>query len=73
MYYMDSSALIKIYLIQKHPLRGYDAIQLATALSFFNELQQVDGEFLNFVSADKILNDAARGEGLTVINPADVQ
>jgi len=58
-------------LIQKYPLRGYDAIQLTTALSFFNELSQVNGELLNFVSADKILNDAARSEGLTVINPSE--
>lgn len=58
-------------LIQKHPLRGYDSIQLATALSFLNELQRLNGELLNFVSADDILNAAARSEGLTVINPSE--
>lgn len=58
-------------LIQKHPLRGYDSIQLATAISFLNELQKLDGELMNFISADDILNDAAQAEGLAVINPAD--
>jgi hypothetical protein len=58
-------------LIQKHPLRGYDAVQLATAVLFLKELQQLDGEFLSFVSADKALNDAAREEGLTVIDPTE--
>ena len=58
-------------LIQKYPLRGYDAIQLATVTSLFSKLQQVNGEILDFVSSDKILNDAARSEGLTIINPSD--
>ncbi len=62
-----------ILLIQKYPLRGYDSIQLARAISFLNELQKLNGELLNFVSADDILNDAARSEGLTVINPSEQQ
>ncbi len=57
--------------IQKYPLRGYDAIQLATAVSFLNELQKLNGRLLDFVGADKVLNNAARGEGLTVINPSE--
>ena len=60
-------------LIQKHPLRGYDSIQLATAISFLEELRKLDGEFLLFVGADKVLNTSAMGEGLTVINPADYE
>jgi predicted nucleic acid-binding protein len=58
-----------MHLIQKHPLRGYDSIQLATAILFLNELQQLNGEFLYFVGADRIINQAAQSEGLTVINP----
>lgn len=58
-------------LIQKYPLRGYDSIQLATAVSVLNELQQLNGEFLHFVGADRALNQAAQGEGLTVINPSE--
>jgi len=56
-------------LIQKYPLRGYDSIQLARAISFLNQLQKLNGEILNFVGADNNLNNAARSEGLTVINP----
>ena len=58
-------------LIQKYPLRGYDSIQLATAVSFVNALRQLNGEELYFVGADKNLNNAAANEGLTVINPAE--
>jgi uncharacterized protein len=58
-------------LIQKYPLRGYDSIQLARATSLLNRLQQLNGEFLYFLSADKILNEAAQSEGLTVINPSE--
>ncbi len=60
-----------MHLIQKHPLRGYDSIQLATVVSFLNELQSRNGEYLYFVGADRVLNDAVRGEGLTVINPGE--
>ncbi len=60
-------------LIQKYPLRGYDSIQLATALSFLEELRQLDGELLDFVGADKLLNTCAVGEGLTVINPSEYE
>jgi len=62
---------VGMQLIQKHPLRGYDSIQLATAISFLNELQKLNGELLNFISADEVLNHAARNEGLTVINPSE--
>jgi hypothetical protein len=58
-------------LIQKYPLRGYDSIQLATAISCLNELQQLNGEFLYFVGADRALNQTAQSEGLTVINPSE--
>ena len=61
-----------MHLIQKYPLRGYDSIQLATAISFLNGLKSLNGEFLNFVSSDKVLNDAAQSEGLMVINPAEL-
>jgi hypothetical protein len=58
-------------LIQKYPLRGYDSIQLATAITFLEELQQLNGKFLFFLCADRILNQSAQGEGLTVINPSE--
>ncbi len=48
-------------LAQKHALRGYDAVHLASALTF------ADGfERLYFLSFDKRLNDAARETSLIV-------
>lgn len=54
---------------QHHPLRGYDAIHLATALILNQGL--VGGALppLNFLSADRVLHKAARAEGLTAENP----
>ncbi len=60
-------------LIQKHPLRGYDAIQLATAVSFLEELRKLNGESLLFVGVDKVLDNSATAEGLTVINPSEYE
>jgi len=56
-------------LTKRHPLRGYDAIQLATAL-IVNAAQVVNGfpEF-TFLSSDVTLCHAARIEGLHVDNP----
>ena len=53
----------------KHELRGYDAVQLASALEA-NRLRQNNGlSAITFVSADNNLNSAATVEGLTVDNP----
>lgn len=56
-------------LTEKHYLRGYDAVQLASAL----EVQKIRNSFgassIIFVSADNALNQAAQNEGLTVDNP----
>jgi predicted nucleic acid-binding protein len=50
-------------------LRGYDAVQLATALET-NRKRLSDGlSALVFVSADAELNNAAQAEGLEVENP----
>jgi hypothetical protein len=49
-------------------LRGYDAVQLAAALT----LQRgVGTEELVFSSFDDELNQSARAEGLTVLEPID--
>lgn len=55
-------------LIDRHPLRAYDALQLATALQLAETLQ-AEGFSLTFVSADERLCAAAEGEGLTTVNP----
>ena len=58
-------------LIQRHPLRGFDAVHLASAVSLRNAL----GEHITFVAADGRLLKAAQSEKLAVLNieTADVQ
>ncbi len=56
-------------LAQSYGLRGYDAIQLASALAVQEELVLHGAEPLLFVSADEELNSAALREGLQVENP----
>jgi uncharacterized protein len=56
-------------LADKHELRGYDAVQLASAVAA-NNLRQINGlSPIIFVSADNALNSAAQSEGLTTDNP----
>lgn len=56
-------------LADKYELRGYDAVQLASALEA-NNLRQINGlSSIIFISADNALNSAARAEGLAVDNP----
>lgn len=52
----------------KHRVKGADAVHLATALAFRDELPE-ETEFY-FVSSDIQLNRAAAAEGLAVIDPA---
>ena len=52
----------------RHRLRGFDAVQLAAALTI-DEL--AGAETLVFSSFDAELNRAARAEGLTVLEPPD--
>ena len=56
-------------LTQQHPLRGYDAVHLATALELNRVLTANRLPAVTFVSADDKLNAAARSEGLAVIKP----
>jgi len=50
-------------------LRGYDAVQLATALELENRFSANNLSSIIFISADNHLNQAAQTEGLTVDNP----
>jgi predicted nucleic acid-binding protein len=52
-------------LVTRHPLRGYDAIQLSSAI----ELRGV-GRTVRFWCTDNALAAAAVGEGFTVVRPA---
>lgn len=58
-----------IYLTQTHVLRGYDAVQLSSALSLNDKLSKLGLPLFTFISADNNLNSAAVAEGLTVDNP----
>jgi len=62
---------LAMHLIEKYPLRGYDSVQLATAVHFQNALRVSNGREIIFIGSDKILNTAAKTEGLTVINPSE--
>jgi len=58
----DSIVSRAIELTKTRTLRGYDAVQLATALTLSTE---IDDKMI-FISADGGLNDAAKAEALTV-------
>jgi len=53
-------------LVVRHPLRGYDAVQLAAALAV-----REHGAAVTFWSADEALTAAARVEGLRAVVPGD--
>ena len=56
-------------LATRYALRGYDAVQLAAALTANGDLMTGGSSGLTFVSADGELNTAAVAEGLSVENP----
>lgn len=56
-------------LAEKHVLRGYDAVQLASAIALNMQLLTINLPAIIFVTADNALNSAAILEGLTVDNP----
>ncbi len=55
-------------LTQRHPLKAYDAVQLAASLAYNESLREFDLT-LTFVSGDDKLIQAARAEGLATDNP----
>jgi len=56
-------------LLDHHPLRAYDAMQLASALTIGQVLATVEQPRLILLSADDRLLTAAKNEGLQVDNP----
>jgi hypothetical protein len=58
-----------VELIQRHPLRAYDAVQLASALRLDQVMQENDLPSPTFVSADDLLCQAADAEGIATVNP----
>jgi predicted nucleic acid-binding protein len=58
-------------LAEKHGLRGYDAVQLASALVVHAELLVSGVSELLLICADTNLNEVAQVENLSVQNPND--
>ncbi|MCH8294871.1 type II toxin-antitoxin system VapC family toxin [Candidatus Poribacteria bacterium] len=56
-------------LAKQHPLRGYDAIQLATVLELRDNLQPISSSNLIFLSSDDALCQVASLESLFTENP----
>jgi len=56
-------------LLEKHPLRGADAIHLATATILNQQLAAAELPPLIFLASDTRLNEAALTEGLVVLDP----
>jgi len=56
-------------LLERHPLRAYDAIHLATALIAHRRLLKAHRPGLVFLCADDRLLNAAAAEGLAIDNP----
>ncbi len=56
-------------LAKVHPLRAYDAVQLASALFANSQLVSLGQPAMTFVCADDILIAIAQAEGLTADNP----
>jgi len=57
-------------LAEARALRGYDAVQLATALELHRLRREINLPAVTFVSADRDLNEAAEAEGLLADDPA---
>jgi predicted nucleic acid-binding protein len=60
----DDTLLLARDLIQRHPLKGFDAVHLASAL----RLKVALGEVMRFAAADKNLLKAAQAENLEAIS-----
>jgi hypothetical protein len=58
------------HLTQQHPLKAYDAVQLAVALRYHRRLTGSQHTCI-FVSGAGLLINAARTEGLSIDNPFD--
>lgn len=65
----DHTIQAAVDLTKRHPLRAYDAVHLTIAIGLNVALLAAESPPLTFVSADKILCEAAGKEGLATDNP----
>lgn len=56
-------------LVQRYPLRAYDSVQLASALSLHPFFSRIDPQIYKFVCADDRLLTVAQAEGMLIENP----
>jgi predicted nucleic acid-binding protein len=61
---MDDVLLLVRVLIQRHPLKGFDAVHLASALQLKSALDKA----MRFAAADRNLLKAAQAENLEAVN-----
>jgi uncharacterized protein len=61
---IDALLALTRELVMRHPLRGFDAIHLASAL----RLQQRTGEAVQFIASDERVLFAAQNEGLATVD-----
>jgi predicted nucleic acid-binding protein len=65
----DQIIELAVDLTGRHPLRGYDAVHLATAVILNRALHEAGAPPLTFVAADARLCEAAGREGLLSVDP----
>jgi predicted nucleic acid-binding protein len=65
----DEVVDIAMELAERQALRGYDAVQLASAALVSRSLEESKEDSLTFVSADDRLCEAARAEKIAAENP----
>ena len=69
----DPIVELAVDLTSRHPLRAYDAVQLATALRLDRVLRENRLSSIIFVCADGVLCQAAEAEGLAAMNPNELE
>ncbi len=69
----DSIVELAVALTGRHPLRAYDAVQLATGLRLDRLMRENRLSPVTFVSADDLLCQAAEAEGLVAVNPNELE
>ena len=67
----DEIVELSVHLTRRHPLRGYDAVHLATAITLNTALRGASLPSSTFVAADTQLCIAAQREKLSTENPND--
>lgn len=60
-------------LTERHPLRGYDAVQLASCLAAATQRPGRELRGWRFVCSDRVLIEAAAAEGLDFLDPTEAE